>query len=385
MKSLPTLYKIDKSNRIQQWTISIDSDNGSYSVTEGLMNGKLTTTKPHTCDSKNLGKKNETSAADQALKEAQAKHKNKLEHGYSLSIADTHLNTYREPMLAHQFEDYRHKISYPVYVDAKLNGMRCNALQNSVKSRKGKTINTIPHIQHSLKPLFDKYPDMYLDGELYNDKFKNNLNQLIELTSVAYKPSDLTPELLKSSAQIVEFHVYDGFGFKGITQNTAFVDRRSALKQLLKNVPSVSVLNYTECANEKEVYKLLSNSKREKREGIIIRWGTCGYEFKRSKYLLKLKNFVSEEFAIVDIQEGNGDWAGCASRIVLQLPKPVIGRDGKLTSTFDSNIEGKREWRAKLYRERASVVGELATCEYQELSEYGIPQIGYVRSIRNYE
>ena len=382
-KKFPILYKRDSKGRIQTWQITVDG--GSYSVIEGLEDGKKSQTSPHICEGKNPGKKNETTAEQQALKEAEAKQKNKLEHGYCLTAEGIDDTGYKEPMLCKQYDDYKDVITFSVYVDQKLNGMRCNALKGSVKSRKGKDINTIPHIVTCLKPIFAKYPKLFLDGELFNPKHKNNLNRLIELTSVAYKPKDVTPELLKESEEIVQFHIYDGFGFDNITQETLFLERREALKKLLRGIKYIHVLDYKVCNNDSEIQKLLLESKNNNDEGIIIRWGDAPYEFKRSKYLLKLKNFMDAEFEIEDVQPGNSNWEGCAKRIVLKLPKPVIGRDGKIQTNFASNIEGDQKWLRKMYQERKKVIGLIANCEFSGYSEFGIPQIPYVRFIRNYE
>lgn len=390
MKQFPILYKRATTGKIQQWVMVVDG-NQFYSIS-GEHGGKQTTTLPTMAESKNIGKANESSASDQAEKEAQAKWDHKLAHGYTADLNGTDNTGYQEPMLAKQFEDYRDKIGYPVQVDAKLNGMRCNArADGSVKSRKGKPINTIPHIVAALAPLFVKHPGLFLDGELYNPVHKNNLNRLIELTSVAYKPKDVTVELLQASREMVQFHLYDGFGFGEyfgqVTQHTPFKLRRVRLKQLIEELKSdcLFVLAGTECLDEKAVRDLLRKSKQEKSEGIIVRWGDCPYEFKRSKYLLKLKNFLEEDFEIVDVQQGSADWTGCAKRIVLKLHLPVIGRDGKEQSTFASNIEGDREWLRRLYNDRANVIGYTAEVTYQEKSEFGIPLIPYVTAIKNYE
>ena len=53
--------------------------------------------------------------------------------------------------------------------------------------------------------------------------------------------------------------------------------------------------------------------------------------------------------------------------------------------TFASNIEGDRKWLKTLLERKDEFIGEEATVEYQRLSEYGVPQIPFVRAIRNYE
>src|ERR1017187_5091296 len=85
MNKLPTIYKRDNRGKIQQWTITVGS-NGYY-VVEGLQDGKLTQTEPHICLAKNEGKKNATTAKEQAEKEAEAKWKHKLAHGYSETVS----------------------------------------------------------------------------------------------------------------------------------------------------------------------------------------------------------------------------------------------------------------------------------------------------------
>jgi DNA ligase-1 len=411
MTKLQTLYKRDSKGNVQEWTICIDGN--AYYVIEGLQKGKKTQTEPHTCEPKNPGKKNATTAVEQAAKEAQAKWEHKLAHGYSLTVEGIDSTGYQEPMLAKQYEDYEDEIEEDLWIDDKLNGMRCNARESSVKSRKNKPINTIPHIVRELAPKFEEFPKLFIDGELYNPKLKENLNQLIELTSVAYQPKDITPELLAKSEAIVQFHVYDGFNFSVdedvgfcdhlllagelVTQATPFPIRREALRILLAKLKYVKVLGYKTIKNgkkndrkaraeaKKKLKEMLAQVVKDKGEGLIIRYAPCPYEFKRSKYLLKAKNFMDAEFEIEDVQEGNGDWAGCAKRIVLKLPKPVIGRDGNKQTNFASNIEGNRDYLRKMFSEREKVIGDLATCEFQGWSEYGVPLIPYIRAIRNYE
>ena len=46
-------------------------------------------------------------------------------------------------------------------------------------------------------------------------------------------------------------------------------------------------------------------------EGQMVRQNTA-YECKRSKNLLKRKEFITEEFEVVNVEEGNGNWSGYA-------------------------------------------------------------------------
>jgi len=50
------------------------------------------------------------------------------------------------------------------------------------------------------------------------------------------------------------------------------------------------------------------------------------YELKRSKSLLKRKEFVDEEFPVIRVEEGEGNWAGAVKRFVIQLPNGNIAQ-----------------------------------------------------------
>ncbi|NBQ70370.1 MAG: hypothetical protein EBU46_16670, partial [Nitrosomonadaceae bacterium] len=236
-----------------------------------------------------------------------------------------------------------------------------------------------------LAPIFADHPAAFLDGEAYNPALKKNLNRLIEVVSVAYKPKDLTPELLADSERIVRLHLFDGYGFDGITPETPYDQRLAALERLLKRYK----LKYTvverqwKVANLKTLLADLEKNRLEDGEGLMVRWGDCPRKEGKSKYLLKLKHFDDAEFTIVDIQEGNADWKGCAKRIVLELPEPAT--NATKDTTFAANIDGDREWLRELFVRKNEYIGQRATVEYQQLSEYKIPQIPWVRAIRNYE
>lgn len=379
----PTLYKRTSTGAIQEWTVIADGD--SYYSEEGIVSGKLTASAPHTCEVKNKGKKNETTAAQQAEKEAQAEWEKKLRRGYTLNKDQIDNVTFAKPMKGDKWADREAEVTFPVDVQDKLNGVRCQNTRLRSYSTGDKDFHTIPHIRAALAPIFTAYPNAFIDGELFNTAHKANLNRLIKLVSVVMQPKDLTPELLADAKEIVQLHVFDGYGFKDITKDTPFKQRHVAVTKLITElkslyiftVPSIEVKDLPTL-----IQKLVAN-KTHGGEGLMVRWGTCEYKNGRSKYMLKLKHFQDAEFEIVDVQEGNADWKGAAKRVILRLPKPATNETKD--TTFASNIEGDREWLRSLYNRRSEVIGQPATCEFQCWSEYGIPQLPWVRAIRNYE
>ena len=83
-----------------------------------------------------------------------------------------------KPMLAHKFDDSRVDWSQPVYIQPKLDGVRCLFTKDGAYSRTGKQFKNLAHIELALIPFFKKQPDVVLDGELYNHKLKNDFENL---------------------------------------------------------------------------------------------------------------------------------------------------------------------------------------------------------------
>ena len=114
-----------------------------------------------------------------------------------------------KPMLAYPVSNKPIDYSKPVFIQPKLDGVRCVIqCDNSVVtaySRTGKEWKNITHILSELHPFFQKYPNVILDGELYNHDLKNDFEKIISLVRKT-KPTD---EHRLESAEMVQFHCYD--------------------------------------------------------------------------------------------------------------------------------------------------------------------------------
>ena len=71
-----------------------------------------------------------------------------------------------KPMLAHKFDNSRVDWSQPVYIQPKLDGVRCLFTKDGAFSRTGKKFMNVRHIEMALKSFFEQKPDVPLDGEL---------------------------------------------------------------------------------------------------------------------------------------------------------------------------------------------------------------------------
>jgi hypothetical protein len=381
MKRINTLYKRTSKGQMQQWSIFVDGP--SYIIEEGIVGGKLTTTKPHICEAKNVGKTNETSAEQQAEKEAEAEATRKLKRGYVLNMSDVDSTEFEKPMKGDTWEDRCNEVVFPVLVGDKLNGVRVRINKTRAFSTGGETFYTIPHIIEELAPIYKEYPNLFLDGEGFNYELRENLNRLIKLVSVQIKAKDVTEELLTESKRIVRFHCFDGYGFNDITKETPYIKRLTAIQKLLSkyNLNYTIVENVKEVKSAKEIPQLVKENKAKKGEGLMIRWGDCPYKNGRSKYMLKLKHFYDAEYEILDLEEGNADWSGAAKRAVMKLAQPAP--DG--TKTFNANILGSYEELAKMLKDVKKIRGKMGTLSYQNISEYGIPILPWLIAVRDYE
>ena len=84
-----------------------------------------------------------------------------------------------KPMLAHKFSESRVDWSLPVYIQPKLDGVRCLFTKDGAYSRTGKQFKNLAHIELALIPFFKQQPDVVLDGELYNHKLKRDFEKII--------------------------------------------------------------------------------------------------------------------------------------------------------------------------------------------------------------
>ena len=85
----------------------------------------------------------------------------------------------KKPILSFPFGAKPIDYSKTMLITPKLGGFRCVKPWDDLGgitaySRTGKECKNIQHILEQLVPFFEKYPNVILDGELYNHDFKDN-------------------------------------------------------------------------------------------------------------------------------------------------------------------------------------------------------------------
>lgn len=362
--SFPTIYKKTKTGATQTWSVEVEGD--KYRTSSGQLDGKIQVSEWTICYPKNVGKANASTAEEQAITEAIALRKKKLEGGYFEDVADIGNKKFFEPMLAEKWEDRKGEISYPLYSQPKLDGVRCIVNKDGMWTRAGKQIVSAPHIFVSLKPYFDREPHLVFDGELYNHEFHDDFNKIISLV----KKTKPTSADLKESAEKIQYWIYDMPSTPDIFQRR-IGDALTLLWKTDINFPDCCKIVKTDVVvNEEALNKMYGIYLDKGFEGQMLRTNSR-YENKRSKTLLKHKTFVDEEFVILDIVEGEGNRTSAAGHMVFE-------REGK---RFKSNIKGTWEYLVDILQNRDSLLGKKATCKYFNLTPDGIPRFPYVINV----
>ena len=376
----PILYKYTSKGQAQQWQIFVTGD--SFFTEEGIVGGKLTRSLPTFCSAKNIGRANETTPSEQAILEAKAKHQKKLDAGYSENLAQSGAKFF-EPMLAFEYSKYPNVLfTKKTFIQPKLDGLRCDNAHNKLASRNGKPYVSCPHLHQ------DK---VRLDGELYSHEYKDDFNKIVSLCK-KQKPTD---EDLQESAEKVQMWVYDFPDHDGV-----FSERYKALcawkiNNLTEDSPFVLVPTY-EVKTMDEIIAYHAQFISEGYEGTIIRIDLGPYENKRSKQLLKYKDFVDEEFEILEAREGEGGRVGTLGFfwMLLEKGKPYYiddTNDSKCINVFKSNVKGDFEFLKNLWENKEKYIGKDATVKYfnrTPLKEDGTgnkPRFPYIIKINRQE
>lgn len=381
MYILPTLYKRNSNGSVQQWTMIVEHN--KYWAEYGQVAGKIQSDKPTVAKPKNVGKSNETTPEEQAILEAESKWTKKIDRQrYFESIKDIDQFQFK-PTLAHKADVQGHKLEGKlISATPKLDGIRCYITKDGAFSRRDMKFVTTKIIEEDLKPFFDKFPNAILDGELYNHKYKEDFNQI---TSLVRKTKNITGEDWAFIADNLQFHLFDVPRIADLTLKDTFIKRMTRFQEVF-GIGEVKFNTKRFFIVVDEIFEDFSfNDERfqeykaavteEGYEGVMVRDMNMPYEMKRSYKLQKVKDFVDDEFTIVDITEGDGNRSGMAGRVICEI-------NG---DTFEANMRGSHDYFTELLKNRNIYIGKQATIRYQNLTPDGQPRFGVMVAIRDYE
>lgn len=406
-KTFPTLYNTTiGTGREKQWAVQVlDNGDNTYTVkTEyGIVGGKQTTHESLVTEGKNSGKKNETTPRQQAQLEAERDWVKKQKQGYSVRTCDqlgdqlttcvSHepaqqgdqlpIKKMLKPMLALEF-DMSKPCKFPVYVQPKLDGVRCLIYKMNgritFQSRQNTIYAEFAHLVPQLADLFARFrdqEDLVLDGELYTHGLPFE-----KITSLVRSSKRKAGEI-----ELLNYHVYDCFYSSTNTENNPkntldYQARQSVLLEAFgTNTYPNLVLVETQIANNKDAierYHEYYTTMEDAYEGVMVRSVKGVYKQQgRSKDLQKYKKFFDEEFEIIGHHEGTGAHAGTA----IFDCRSNVNKNKSFGVTMQGTLESKRQMMGNI----TDYYGKMLTVKYQEKSEEGIPRFPVGIGFRDYE
>ena len=278
-----------------------------------------------------------------------------------------------QPMLAYKVGKKEVDWSEKVFMQPKLDGVRCVISKDGAYSRTGKEWLNIHHITANLEPFFEKYPDVVLDGELYNHELKDDFEKIISLVRKT-KPQEGDRV---ESAGYVQFHCYDYIPGPALrrakfSSRIVWLETELPVSYCVKFVNTYEVNKYEEALNL-HTDGFLANGY----EGSILRLDRP-YECKRSYNLQKFKDFHDTEATIIGYEAGKGKFTGLIGKFIMQDDAGVefgcpIGKG--------YNFDDRREILNNVH----DYIGQRATFTYFERTKAGSYRHPLYKTIRNYE
>lgn len=399
MSDFPPLCGEATTGKTKVWSIRVFErmSQGVIETTHGYLNGKMQINEKVISQGKNIGKKNETSALEQAVSEARATWVKKIESGYAESILATmsaEVDSEKEaksamqsamqsavqsavqskargkgidaevplPMLAHDYHKRGKSALFPCFVQPKLDGTRCIGIPG--KGLFSRLRKSFPHMEHILAELHQLPPEIILDGELYSSTL--TFQEIVGLV----KRETLRDGDAEKQRQI-QFHVYD------IVTDMPFQNRLANLKLLFqRNKFQHLILVPTEvCESEEKMKEKHAEYVAAGYEGIMLRTKQGAYKHSRSVDLLKYKEFFDDEYEVVGFDQGQGLEEGCVIWVCRTAEE----------KTFHCRPRGTRESRCELFQNGGEYIGKKLTVRFQELTDEGIPRFPVGIAFRDYE
>lgn len=364
----PTLYKETASGGINKWTIFVE--NNYYWTEYGNVDGVIQSSNRTYCEAKNVGRSNETTSEEQAILRATAAWKKKRDReGFVQDIEELEKVIFEPPMLAKKYDgNYKEDMRF---VQPKLDGIRCNISYANgdveALSRHNMRFDSTKHIEEELREVLEVDKTLHLDGELYNHILHDDFNKIVSLVRKR-KINENDRNEIESK---VKYYVYDAW-FDG-KEDMKFSDRFEIVKDTLSNMENVVVVPTFEVHSREEVDRYFDKFREEGYEGAVIR-RDAPYEHKRSNNLLKYKEFLDDEFEILDVNIGKNQTI--AESITIKL------KNGK---TCNATLAFTDEECREMLENKENYIGKMATVCYFGETKDGMLRFPITKGIRDYE
>lgn len=348
-----------------------------YWTVSGQENGKMTKSQiTAISEGKNIGKSNETTALTQAILDARSEFNLKLKRGGSTDkttlIAPGTLISFQQllntkgrgetPWRVHQMalqdvskttpagtSNWRH-MTFPGYIQPKYDGTRFTVVGSPLLvgkingidgfSRGGETYAEQDHILQELLPIVKKFPELYLDGELWKEGYGL---QFISGSARRLEGSK------RKKAVSLDFYIFDCFY---LDKPLNWTDRMKILEDIktlaetysksIKFAPN-KIYNTRE-----EALKFYQEYVDEGYEGGVLRNADSKYEYGlaleiRSYTTMKIKPMSDEDWPVIGFTCGEVGKDVGALVWVLEVTPDVLNKHNEKFETDNKLLPTKKE------------------------------------------
>jgi hypothetical protein len=425
---LPALYTIDKAGRERVWKIWSEAD--TVFRVQGLVDGKKQTYS-RVFKGKSIGKKNETTADEQARLWAETQWIAQTVKGYlpkckpgKKMLANVQRNnvggimvngrsaisgsqpktitkrdsfvvddveTIIRPMKAQTYDldDDGHALprvlkymdyDSGVYAQCKLDGYRCVA-----RIQSGKIVLTTNNLKQF--PFFGRLRDeiyTFLDGRNYLDGLDGELytHNLVDhdgdevpfgaCFSMIQSMCSLArrqPHQLEDQIELVVFDLVDLTGKYDQTRRFKKLKRLFADK---RGTSRIKLCKTTVVYSEQAAFDFHDRVAQDGYEGIVLRDTRLTYSDKRSLYIRKYKSFIDREYTIINATKDDG--VDDSTFVWVLVDPDTIDPDTNEPITFRAKPIGSEGEKRKWYKNYTDYIGKRATIKFQNYSEKNIPR-----------
>jgi DNA ligase-1 len=273
-----------------------------------------------------------------------------------------------KPMLAYKVDKKPVDWSEKVFIQPKLDGVRCIFTKDGAYSRTGKEFKNVAHLKYDLTDFFRKNPNTVLDGELYNHALKDDFEKIISLVR-KQKP---TEQDARDAQHLVQYHVYDT-----IAEGPNYEDRFNWLRHNLPIAKTMTLIKNTVVESQDEAKMLHNVHLAQGYEGSMLRLNKP-YEQKRSYNLQKFKDFSDTEATITGYEAGKGKFTGLIGKFFME--------------DDDGNEFGCPIGKGYNFADRKNIldnihdyIGQRATFTYFQRTQAGSYRHPLFKTLRNYE
>lgn len=433
----PKLYKKDKkSGKTRFWSIRTE---GNLKITQsGLVDGKVST-KTRACQSKNVGKKNETTLQEQASLEARREWIKKIHEGRKpapddsvgiemmtqiltemnkvgglaggmslksskkpLSLKSPHVITdlpfkLIKPMKAKIWtcsphENFLERMPLPriqkyfdlkagVWVQPKLDGVRCAVTVYSEEKNNKKELKVVMSSNNQKQFPWLEHLRLKLKALAQLIDLGDGLDGELYIHGTDFSLIQSMTSVARSkphpNEEEIEYHVFDLLDRSGKMSQQERFKRLDAIFEVYRKMGSKKLVQVPtfRIKSYLEVNTYHNKFTEQKYEGVMIRAEGCCYLQDKSNFLQKYKSFQDAEFKIVGIELD----PGVTEENFVWLCETKEGKPFKAKQT------GPEDFRKNLYwthLQTQKYLGKWLTVRYQELSKDQIPRFPVALHVR---